>query len=311
MNYGQFKRQVRARIDELSSRGVDLPANKVADLVKKSDQFVNATIYDLATSTAKRPAVFYISHNPLYNELMRDTSSVKKHLPGTDFAVELVGAKSCFFEATGPATITIDEKINGVWTNLITISIPATQTTFAEYKRLINASNPANSIRLNFTGNYPYDFRNYVLYPYAFTDEASIQQHRPHFIYNLPSDFLKINKVLVRKDQRQYVPYVNYIERPDGKIGINRYEVGEYEIHYWRKPILLTFTGDANIDDAQELDLAEDAAHVASYAVAGEILLSEGEANGLTLINQYEAKKANLITNDIGYQGNVLNIYGW
>ena len=309
MNYGELKRHVRALIDELSSRGAILPPNKVADLVLKSRYFINDTIYDLATTTAKLPEVFHIAHNPLFSELARDTSKIQKHLPGMDYSTELQGAKACFFECTGPATVLLEQKIDGEWQLFENIEVPDTKR-FVEYRRLIDAGD--NVVRLRFSGDYTYDYRNYVLYPYPFPREEDIQQHRPWFEYDLPGNFLKLNRVEVKREARQYVPYTNHIERPDKKLAINRYDGPcEFLVHYWRRPNVLTFTGDESIDDVQIIDLAEDAARIAAYNVAGQILISENEDNGVLLINQYEAKKESLITNDISYNANIISVTGW
>jgi hypothetical protein len=312
LNWGELKNQVRALLNQLSNRGALLPTTKVADLLKKIEYFINPVLYDLASTTGKIPEVFYITHNPAYNELARDTSSIKKYLPGQDFSIELVGARSCFFEATGPATILIEERNNGEWSALETISIPSTQKTFAEYKRLINPTQPGNNVRLRFAGSFPYDYRNYILYPYTWPTAEDIQQHRPHFIYPLPSDFLKLNNVMVKKDQRQYTPYVAYVMTPDKKMALNRYEVGEYLINYYRKPKLLTFTGDDAVDNLQTVDATDDAVQIAALSVAAQALLSEkDETAGLTLMNEYEAKKGQLTAADQNYSSVVYNVYGW
>jgi len=250
VNYEQFKAHVLKLLDEYSSRGAVQGSIKTADQIFKAQDFVNDALYDLASTTAKIPAVFTITHNPLYNELARDTSSIKKHLPGVDYAIELVGARACFFECNGPATVLIEEYNSGAWSTLETIAITV-QNTFVEYKRLITPTVATNNVRLRFSGNYPYDFRNYVLYPYAFPTQNDVQQHRPHFIYDLASNYLKINNVMVKKDQRQYVPNLTYILTHDKKLGLNRYETGEYLVNYWRKPADLTFTGDETTDNTQ------------------------------------------------------------
>lgn len=311
INYGQLKAHTLKLLDEYSSRGAIQAAIKTADIAFKIQDFVNDALYDLASTTAKIPAVYYIAHNPVYNELAKDTSSIKKHIPGTDFIIELVGAKSCFFEVNGPATVVIEE-YNAGWQPIETIEVPSSQKSFAEYKRLIIPTLASNNIRLRFTGDYPYDFKNYILYPYSFPSQDDVQQHRPHFIYPLPDNYLQLNNVMVRKDQRQYVPNMTYILTPDKKIALNRYEVGEYLINHYRKPSELVFTGDEVVDSAQTLDISEDAARIAPYYVAGQVLMSEGElTKGGGLINQYEGKKVTLVSSDGHYSASITNVFGW
>lgn len=308
MNYGQVKSTVLKLIDEYSSRGAIQAASKIADIKYKIQDLTNSTIYDLASTTAKIPAVFNIAHNPIKNVLMDDTSSLKQHLPGTDFTLSLVGAKSTFFECTGPATVTIEEG-SAV---LETIVIPSTVTTLTEYRRLISAVNPNSTITLRFTGPYVYTFRNYTLYPYSFPTEADVQQHRPWFEYALPTDFFDLNNVFAKRDARQYSAYPNYILTPNKRISFNAFDSPiELIVNYWRRPNLLTFINDDPTDDAQILDLTDDAAMIVPYNVAGQVLNSEKQiAEGTLLLNQFETKKAMLISNKTQYQANVMSVYG-
>jgi hypothetical protein len=76
--------------------------------------------------------------------------------------------------------------------------------------------------------------------------------------------------------------------------------------------MLLEFTGEEAIDNIQALDISEDAARIAPYYVAGQVLMSEGElSKGVGLINQYEAKKASLVSSDGHYSANITNVFGW
>lgn len=308
MNYGQIKGTVLRLIDEYSSRGAIQAASKIADIKYKIQDLTNSTIYDLASTTAKLPAVFNVAHNPIKNALMEDTSSLKQHLPGTDFTISLAGAKSCFFECTGPATVQIEEG----GTILQTISIPASTKVLTEYRRLITPLVSTSNITLRFTGDYVYTFRNYTLYPYTFPTEADVQQHRPWFEYDLPSDYLDLNNVFAKKDSRQYSAYPNYILTPNKKISFNSYDSPlELIVNYWRRPTLLTFINNDATDDAQVIDLSEDAAMIIPFNVAGQVLNSEKQlAEGTLLLNQYETKKAMLITNKTQYQANVMSVYG-
>lgn len=309
MNYGETKLHVLRLLDEFSSSGA---VQTTQDVLVKIMALTNDGLMDLAATTAKIPAVQYITLNPVLNDLAKDTSSIKKHLPGTDFSINLIGAKSCYFETDGPCTVLLQEQIAGVWTTLETIA--TTGNVLQEFRRLIAPTSPFNDVRLTFAGDYPYDFRNYVLYPYSWPTEADVQQFKPWFEFSFPADFLKFDKIMAKRDSRQYSQLsTDFQLRPDKKIAINKYLApAEMLIHYWRKPSMLVTVNNQVIDDAQVLDINDDAARIIPYAVAGQIVLSEGEmSKGLTLLNQYESKKANsLVGNDTGYAGTVLNVYG-
>lgn len=323
--YGDVRKMTIKLLDDYSTAGV---ITSTTDSLIKIRDFVNATQIDLASSTAKINGEFFIPHNPIYNELSRDTSSIKTFLPGgADISVTLVNAKACYFEIAGPATVYIEEAVSGssTYTNLETITVPTTVTTFTEYRRLITPSLATNMIRLRFTGTYIFNVRNFILYPYPWPTEASIQAHKPYIEYDLPSDFLELSQVMAKKNVRQLIPYTNYILRPDKKIAIDSYDPGEYLVHYWRFPSAFVFVDNDTIDDAQKFGIdttvtpatyrvSDDAAIIIPYCAAGQVLLSEGDINiprALTLMNIFEQKKAGLIRNRIGYSSNIINVFGW
>ena len=314
MNWGELKSSVRALLDELSSRGALLPTIKVADILMKLKYFLNPVLYELAQTTGRLAAVQSVTLNPVLNTLTYDTSSIKKHLPGVDRSFELAGAKACFFECNGPATVTIDEKIAGVWNNLETINILSTVTALTEYRRLITASNPAHTIRLRFTGDYAYDFRNYILYPYTWPTAADVQQHRPYFEFALASDYLKLNTVLAKSDTRQYVSFNQYTVRAsDGKLVVNRYLAPlELLVQYWRKPVVPAFTGVDATDDLLTIDAIDEAVNLVPLGVAAKVLLSEkNETAGMILQNLFEAGKAQLVGKDGSYAGTIVSKSEW
>ena len=314
MNWGELKSSVRSLMDELSSRGALLPNIKVADILMKLKYFINPVLYELAQTTGRLAAVQSVTLNPVLNTLTYDTSSIKKHLPGVDRSFELAGAKACFFECNGPATVTIDEKIAGVWNNLETINILSTVTALTEYRRLITASNPAHTIRLRFTGDYAYDFRNYILYPYTWPTAADVQQHRPYFEFALASDYLKLNTVLAKSDTRQYVSFNQYTVRAsDGKLVVNRYLAPlELLVQYWRKPVVPAFTGVDATDDLLTIDAIDEAVNLVPLGVAAKVLLSEkNETAGMILQNLFEAGKAQLVGKDGSYAGTIVSKSEW
>lgn len=315
ITYGQIKNDVLKLIDNYSSRGAPLSASKIADYNMKIRSLVNSTIYDLASTTARIPAVFRIAHNPVKNTLADDTSSIKTHLPGVDFSISLVNARATFFEATAPAAVIIEESANNgaSYSTIETITVTASVTTLIEYRRLISPSSSTNIVRLRFSGDSLFSFSNYILYPYSWPTESDVQQHRPWFEFPLPNDFFDINNVFAKKDARQFVPYMNYIITPDKKISFNSYDYPmELLINYWRRPNLLTFTGVDATDDAQTIDLTDDAAIIIPWFVAGDILNSEQLlAEGTLRLNQATVKKNSLIGSNRNTFVEILNVTGW
>jgi hypothetical protein len=309
MTYLEFRNIVLKVLNKFSARGTELNVTKTADIRLKIQDFINAELMDLASTTGKIPAKYSYVQKPVCNTLAYDTSSIKQHLPNVDFAVSLAGAKAYFFEAVGPATVTIDELIGGVWTNLETITIADTVVEMTEYKGLINASDATNVVRLNFSGSYLYAFQNYILYPYTFPSDATVQQHRPRFIYSLPDDFLKINNLTVRKDEVEDKTYI--LDQANRKLSINRYVEGEYILNYWRKPTYITITGVDATDDAQIVDANADGIYILALGVASLITAKNDPATSVLLNNLYEAKKSNLTSSDGVYVQSQVPLSGW
>lgn len=313
VTYGQIQDSVLKLIDEYSSRGAVQAANKVADYKFKIQSICNDSIMELASTTAKLPKTMFIAHNPIKNTLADDTSSIKQHLPGVDFSITFVNAKSTFLECTGPATIVIEESLNGLtYTPIESIDIPASVSTLTELRRLITPSTSSHIVRLRFSGDFVYLFRNYVLYPYTFPTEADVQQHRPWIIQEPPNDFLDLNYVEAKKDARQYAPYINFVKTPEGQLSWNSYD-GPMEllVHYWRKPNLLTFTTDEAANRALVIDLRDDAAMVIPYNCAGEVLNGEEAGRGDRCLKKYAEKRINLISTTASHQGSVTNLFNW
>lgn len=315
ITYGQIRSSTLKLLDEWSSRGAIQAAKKVADYGFKIQQIVNESIYELASTTAKLPKTLIIPHNPIKNSLSDDTSSIKQHLSGVDFSITLVNGKSCFFEATYPGEIVLEESSDGVtYSTIETITVPSTTESFAEYKRLITPTLSTNTIRLRFTGDFVYMFRNYIIYQYSFPTEASVQQHRPFWTIDAPTDFLDLNYVEIKRDARQYVPYSNMIKTPENQLLFNSYDFpSEFLVHYWRKPTLLTFTDIQATDDAMLIDLRDDAALIIPYNAAGTIMNSENQTEhpGDSFLKKYTEKRMNLISSTASHIASSVNLFNW
>lgn len=311
MNYGQLKDQVLQLLNKYSTRGKELTPTKTADIRLKIENFINTELLDLATTSGKLKANKTYVIKPVYNERGYDTSNIKTHLPGVDFAIERTGAQSYFFEAQGPATITIDENIDNSWINLKTIIIDSSQLEFAEYKGLLTPSDINNTVRLNFSGDYVFGFRNYILYPYSWPSEEQIQQHKPYFLFNLPVDYLDAEAIWINQGS-SWLPYANYIlDAANLQIGLNRYQEGEVLLNYFRKPTLITITDIDEVDDAQIIDATPDGAYALAIGVASLVTAKNDPATSAYLNNLYEIKKANMLVSHNSYNQSIISVNGW
>lgn len=313
MNYGQLKDLVLQLLNKYSTRGKELAPTKTADIRLKIESFVNAELIDLASTTGKLRASKSYIVKPVYNELSRDTSSIKTHLPEKDFFVELHGAKAYFFEVSGRATVLIDEQLeNGEWVNLETIETEEIDAGMVEYKGLIEANEEGSLIRLTFTGDYIYNYCNYVLYPYSWHSAEEVQQHRPHFVFDLPEDYLEIENVMIKKDARQWVVHTSYIlDLANRQIGLNRYTEGEIILNYYRKPKLIEVTGYDEVDDEQIIDATPDGVYALGLGIASLVTAKNDPASSAYFNNLFEVKKSNMLSGNISYTQKEIPIYGW
>lgn len=293
MTYAELVVEVLKMVDEYSSKGNLVAAAKTADLRYKIPEAANFVTNDLSRLAARLEAKHEIVHNPIAT-LAQDTSAIQTHEPGVDFSIELIGALSCYFETTGPATIYIEEETaEDTWSVLETITVLSTQINFAAYRRLITASSTANAIRLRFGGSYRYSFRNYILYDIAFPTAAEVQQHGNYIMYALPTDFMVLKNCMVRKNVRQWNDYKGFVYIPeDSTIGFDAKQPGEYIVNYYRKPILLTVS--ATPADSTVIDVLAEAAPLVALGVTSRILLLDNLTVSTLLWNQYEIGKGSI-----------------
>lgn len=310
MIYGELINATLKKIDEYSTKGNVAPLDKTIDLRYKMPEATNEVLLDLARTTGKLETPYHIVHNPVGNQLSKDTSSIRSHTPGDDFTTIENGAKACYFECTGPATVYIEEETeSNVWTVLESIEVLSTQKNFAEYKRLITPVDATTNIRLRFSGDYHYSFRNYILYTISFPTEEDIQQHGNYFLYDLPDDYMGIKNAMIRKDVRLWTTFSNYVLFPaTRKIGFNSYQVGEYIINYYRKPNLIDVN---NPLDETVIDAIEEGLPLVPVGVASRALLMDDVAISTVLWNQYETGKTSLISNQGVQAQPAKTLSGW
>jgi len=297
INYGQIRASVFKLLDEFSSRGSLQAANKTADYNFKCQSLVNESIMELASTNAKLPKTFLIAHNPIKNTLSDDNGTLEQYLPGTDFSITLVNARAVSFEVARFGEIALEESSNGVdYTTIEVITVPSSTEGFTEYKRLITPTLPTNTVRLRFTGNFSYLFRNFVLYEFSFPTEADIPQHGPIFTINPPDDFLDFNYAEINRGNGEYISYDEMLKTPENQLTYNGYENPcEILVRYWRKPTLLTFANVTVADDAMLIDLRDDASLIIPYYCAGEIQNSEESGRGESNLRKYNEKRSVLI----------------
>ena len=280
MNLGEIRDLAYKLANTYSADGQLIPLSDNADARLAMTDFINTGYYKSLQFTPVE-SVYSITQKGIPNLLnMYSSFNLVQHLD-EDYTVSATGAKSYYFEVDKDCVVYIEESVAGVWTTLSTITITGI-TSFTEYKGLITASSVANDIRIRFSGNYPYNIRRTALYYYSFANADDVPKFKPYINYPLPGDYISLNKIVVNGDDREHSTLIDYsIEKKN--LVLNYFYSGSFDVHYFKRPeplVLDTDIPETPIEGHSYL----------SYFSSGSWLFSTGQqAQGLTLINQYDS----------------------
>ncbi|MET3699516.1 hypothetical protein SAMN05877753_111154 [Bacillus oleivorans] len=293
MNLGEAKRKALSLMAEYSVDGVPIPDGENADYLNRMNRFADMAQKELAT-IKKIHASYPIAHNPIKPQqgLLKGFDLIQ-YLPGTDIIDQYPGSKAYYFEVDGVADVYIEENVAGVWTPLVTIN-NTTKGVFTAYKGLINASNPNNMIRLRFSGPYVYNLRNKALFAYSFPTADDVPIYRPYIRYEMPADFMELNKVIHETDPRAYKELVEYYWEGKRTFVLNYYLNGSFLIQYYRYPTTI----DSTTPDTYEFEVDTEAQEAIPYYMASKAIFDENQTMATQLLNEYQVKLSRLTTDD-------------
>lgn len=293
MNLLEAKRKALSLMAEYSVDGVPIPDGENADYLNRMNRFADVAQKELA-QVKKIHAVFSLSNNPIKPQQGLLTGfEIRQHLPGTEIVDTFTGSKAYYFEVDNVADIYIDENIKGVWTNVVTIN-NVTKGQFTAYKGLINASNPSNDIRLRFSGNYVYNIRNKALFAYSFPTAEDVPNYRPYIKYQMPNDFMELQKVIQQGDPRTYIDMISFKWEGKKTFVLNYYDTGSFDIHYYRYPTNI----ESSTLDTYEFEIDVEAQEAIPFFVGGHSLIDENPTLAIQLLNEYQTKLSRLFTDD-------------
>lgn len=236
-------------LDEATKKGVDLPLTKNADYRDKFNYFLDSAQKYIA-GIVKIPEVVTFTQNPIPNLLgYMQGFDIVQILPGTPKVYTVTGAKSFYLEMDNVGTATI--AVNGVTVQTINNTI---KRQFTAYMGLITA-NSGDTVTLTFDGLYPYNTRNVALYGYTFPLSTDVPEYVPYVAYDMPSDFLEFDSVIIKSDPRVYESYVSKKWENNKKVILNYYDAGSFDIHYYKYPAYIA----PDADDSTVLDIEDKA----------------------------------------------------
>lgn len=234
-------------LDEATKKGIDLPTMKNADYRDKFDYFLDPSCKYIA-GIIKLPSVFQITQNPIPNLLgLMAGFDIKQHLPGKDDVITLTGCKSYYLEMDNIGTVTID--VNGVTASTINNTVKGS---FTVHKANLTALS-TDTVTFTFSGNYPYNYRNTGFYAYNFATDDDVPDYIPYPEYDMPTDFMSFDTVILRGDPRVYQNYIAHKWENNKKVILNYYDKGSFDIHYYRYPTTILATADeTTVIDAED-----------------------------------------------------------
>lgn len=236
-------------IDEATKKGVDIAPSKNADYRAKFDQFLDSAQKYIA-GIIKIPAVFTVTQNAVQNmEGLFNGFDIELILPDKPKVYTFTGCKSVYFEVDNVCTVVI--KVNGVTLETISNTV---KRQFTAYKRLTGASS-TDTVEITFSSLYPFNKRNTGFYAYAFPLEADVPEYKPFLTYDMPSDFLEFDSIIIKSDPRIYQSYIAHKWENNKKIVLNYYDKGSFDIHYYRYPTYIA----PDAEDSTVLEVEEKA----------------------------------------------------
>lgn len=296
-------------MNEYSTGGnlISVTDGNYKDLIYRMPPLANTAQQELA-KVCRIPGKYSISRNVIPNLLPLTDYDEKQHFPGTDLSYTGAGAKSFSIEVDGDCSIYFDEQVSGVWTPLsgtyskdggaataFTGSIAVTGlTSFGNYRGLLTIASASNSVRMKVVATYPLKSRYRALFAYTFATALTVPHLMAYVEYDLPADCQVFDKMYRASDQRQYKENSDFILSPDNKVHINYSLNGQFDIHYWKKPTVIT----NSTATTYEFEVTEDAQALIPWFMAAYAIMPDNASLGVQLLNQYYALRQSLENND-------------
>jgi hypothetical protein len=233
----------------------------------------------------KIPAVFQITQNPIVSQLgWLQGFEIQQILPGKPKSYTYTGTKSLYFEIDNIGTVTIS--VNGTVSQTINNTA---KRQFTEYKVHTGASD-TDSVTITFSGDYPFNIRNFAPYEYAFSTDEDIPKYQPNIAYDLPENFYQFDSVVMKGDPRVYKIYTELKWENNNKAILNYYSTGSFDIHYFRYPKTIP----ADAPDNTKLELEEKGAQLVPLKIAALVVAEDKPDISNKLLTMYESQLANI-----------------
>lgn len=268
-----------AMLDNYTEDGALIGDSENADLIQKAIVFIDQ--YQKETwQHNKFTKQVEITTKPPVNQLGNDTNfdvidfeGDPQYYPSERGVTNVQGYS---VQVDGDCSITIQEQVNGVWTNLVSL-MPSGINTLTTYKGTLTVSDTSNPVRMVLDGTTHYRHINRALYKYLYQSDK-VPTYTPWVPYDLPDDFQTIDMVVEEFPVAQYSQAAAYKLENYRDFYYNINFDGRIRITY--KPIPPTVTSiddELFIDDITAQGLVYDlAAKIAFYENPDVVNYAEG-----------------------------------
>jgi hypothetical protein len=225
-----------------------------------------------------------ITQNPIDNLLpsgllmMNIYSYPKEILP-----LEAVGAKAYYFEVDNTATIEI--KVDGVVVETINNTAKGQ---FTAYKGFVPNS-AGKTVKINFTGPYPYQYRNIALYGMAFESIDDIWKYESEKRYDMRTvvtDFYRLKDIIYQGgfNEVRYEKTSSYHQEGDSIIVLGGLNKGCWRVYYYAYPQQIT----PSTPDNTVMSLDPEVAALLPTYIASELLMEDEPGMAIQFRNEFE-----------------------
>lgn len=225
-----------------------------------------------------------ITQNPITNLLSNSLYMMDIYSHTTaDVSYSADGAKAYYFEVDSTATIEI--KVDGV--AAVTVN-NTTKGQFTAYKGKL--SNPdGKTVTINFTGSYPYQYRNIALYGVTFESDSDVWDYvseRRYDMRSVVSDFYEIKEIIYQAgfNELRYEKTSNYHQEGDSIIVLGGLNKGCWKVYYHAYPQQIT----NSTTNETVLSLDPEVAALLPTYIASELIMEDEPGMAVQFRNEFE-----------------------